>query len=120
MFLGKLEGIRSDQEIVIAYPSYLSYQGMQALKDAAKVARLNCVQVIPDHFAVAKTYGYMNKKQLNALKEPRVVCFINMGHSYSSVTFVEYNNDEGKILDFMTSQNLGARDFDYEMMKYLE
>lgn len=60
-------------------------------------------------------YGFFRKKDLEEKKE-RVVAFVDVGHSKTTITIASFKKGEAKILIHNSDRNLGARDFDYEVM----
>lgn len=106
------------KDIVLSIPSYCSNVERQCLLDAAEIAGLNCLRVINESTAIALNYGFFRKKDLDA-KEERVVAFVDMGHSKTTVTIASFVQGKTKIICHKSDRNLGARDFDWEIMQLI-
>ena len=103
------------KDFVISIPSYATNVERQALLDAADIAGLKCLRVINESTAIVLNYGFFRKKDLDEKKE-RVVAFVDVGHSKSTITIASFKRGEAKILVHHSDRNLVARDFDYEIM----
>lgn len=110
-------GITS-KDFVISIPSYSSNVERQALLDAAEIADIKCLRVINESTAIVLNYGFFRKKDLDEKKE-RVVAFVDVGHSKTTITIASFKRGEAKILVHHSDRNLGARDFDYEIMQVI-
>ena len=106
------------KDFVISIPSYSTNTERQALLDAADVAGLKCLRVINESTAVVLNYGFFRKKDLDEKKE-RVVAFVDFGHSKTTITIAAFKKGEAKVLIHHSDRNLGARDFDYEVMQVI-
>lgn len=102
----------TSNEIVIAVPTYLSNSERQAYLDAAEIAGIKCIRLINESTAVALTYGFFRKNDLDAEKA-RVVAFVDFGHSKLTVTYASFKPGKMKILGTHSDKNLGARQIDY-------
>lgn len=105
----------STKDFVISMPAYATNVERQALLDAADIAGLKCLRVINESTAIVLNYGFFRKKDLDEKKE-RVVAFVDFGHSKTTITIASFKRGEAKILIHHSDRNLGARDFDYEIM----
>ena len=108
----------SGKDFVISVPSYASNVERQALLDAAEIADIKCLRVINESTAIVLNYGFFRKKDLDEKKE-RVVAFVDVGHCKTTITIASFKKGEAKILVHNSERNLGARDFDYEIMKVI-
>lgn len=106
------------KEIVIAVPTYASNIERQAYLDAAEIAGINCVRLINESTATALTYGFFRKADLDAEK-PRVVAFVDLGHSSLTVTFAQFVKSKMKVLGTHSNRNQGARQIDYLLFDLL-
>lgn len=66
--------------------------------------------------AITLYYGFDRRKELYNLKESRIVCFVDIGHSKSTVTFSSFIKDEFKVLYVSNNRNFGARNFDMSIL----
>lgn len=96
------------KEIVISVPTYATNVQRQAYLDAAQIAGIQCVRLINESTACALTYGFFRKADLDADK-PRIVSFVDFGHSKLSITFASFTKGKMKILGTHSNKNLGAR-----------
>ena len=77
------------KEICLTIPSYCSQIERQAVLDAAEIAGLSCLRVMNESSAIALQYGFFRKTDLDAVKE-RVVAFVDLGHSKSTITIASF------------------------------
>jgi heat shock protein 4 len=103
-------------EFVLTVPSYFSNVERQSLMDAVHIAGLKCPRIINESTAIALQYGFFKKNDI-AQSEPRNVAFIDFGHSKTTVTIAQFTKEKVKIMCHLSERNMGARDFDYEVMK---
>ena len=106
------------KEIVIAVPTYCTNSERQAYLDAAEIAGINCIRLISESTAVALSYGFFRKNDLDE-KKPRKVAFVDFGHSKLSVTFAEFTKNKMKIISNHSNKNLGARQIDLQLFELL-
>ena len=99
-------------DLVISVPSYYSNAERQAVLDAADVAGLKCLRLLNESTAVALNYGFFRKPDLSD-KDPRIVAFVDLGHSKLTVTIASFLKGKMKIIIHNSDRNLGARNFDY-------
>ena len=111
-------GIES-REMVFAVPSYFSNTERQAFLDAIEIADLKCLRIINESTAVALTYGFFRKPELPEKGDPRVVAFVDLGHSKLTVTIASFLAGKMKVISHNSDRNLGARNFDYELVEKL-
>lgn len=110
------DGMRG-KEMVISVPSYATNAERQAYLDAADIAGVQCKRLMNENTATAFTYSYSKKAELNPAR-PRVVAFVDFGHSKLTVTFAQFLPDNTKIIGTYSNKNLGARDFDYFLLEH--
>ena len=102
--------------MVIAVPTYATNSERQAYLDAAEIAGIECVRLINESTAIALTYGFFRRNDLNT-KRPRVVVFVDLGHSKLTVTFASFIPGKTKIIMTHSNRNLGARKIDYQLFE---
>jgi len=98
-------------QMVISVPTYASNAERQAYMDAAEIAGISCPRLINESTAIALTYGFYKRTDLTDNK-PRIVAFVDMGHSKLNVTLASFLKGKTKILYTQSVRNLGARNFD--------
>ena len=108
----------TSKDFVISIPSYATNVERQALLDAAEIAGLKCLRVINESTAIVLNYGFFRKNQLDEKKE-KVVAFVDVGHSKTTITIASFKRGEAKIIVHNSDRNLGAREFDYEMTQVI-
>ena len=104
------------KDIVLTIPSYCSNTERQSLVDAAEIAGFKCLRVINESTAIAYNYGFFRKNDLPTDSE-RVVAFVDMGHSKTTVTIAGFKQKECRIITHRSDRNLGGRDLDYAIME---
>ena len=105
-------------DIVISVPNYATNAERQAYLDAAAIAGINCIRLINEGTATALTYGFFRKGDLDAEK-PRIVAFVDFGHSKLSVTFASFTKGKMKVICTHSDKDLGARKIDYQLFELL-
>jgi len=80
--------------------------------DAAEIAGIKCVKLINESTAIALNYGFFRKNDLDE-KKPKKVCFVDFGHSKTTVTFASFKPSKTHIICTHSNRNLGGRQFDY-------
>lgn len=108
----------TSKEIVISVPSYATNSERQAYLDATEIAGIQCVRLINESTACALTYGFFRKNDLDAEK-PRIVVFVDFGHSKLSVTFASFTKGKMKVIGTHSNRNLGARQIDLQLFDLL-
>ncbi|VDM97056.1 unnamed protein product [Thelazia callipaeda] len=120
MFLVKLKditennspGIRVVADCVISVPFYFADVQRRALLTAVRIAGLNCLQIFNETTAVALAYG-IYKQDLPAENEsPRIVAFVDIGHSAAQATLVAYNKSKLVMLGSTYDLEVGGLAFD--------
>lgn len=105
----------TSKDIVVSIPSYASNTERQALVDAIDIAGLKCLRVINESTAICYNYGFFRKADLSKEQE-RIVAFVDMGHSKTTITIAGFKQQEARIICHRSDRNLGGRDMDYQIM----
>jgi len=108
----------NSKDIVLSVPTYASNAERQAYLDAAEIAGIKCIKLINESTAIALNYGFFRKNDLDE-KKPKKVCFIDFGHSKSTVTFASFKPSKTTIICSHSNRNLGGRQFDYLLFNLL-
>ncbi|KAJ0061998.1 hypothetical protein NL108_014780, partial [Boleophthalmus pectinirostris] len=99
-------------DCVISVPSYYTDAERRSVMDAAQIAGLNCLRLMNETTAVTLAYG-IYKQDLPAPEEkPRIVVFVDVGHSGYQVSVCAFNKGKLKILATAFDSDLGGKDFD--------
>uniref|UniRef100_A0A803VR65 Heat shock protein 105 kDa n=1 Tax=Ficedula albicollis TaxID=59894 RepID=A0A803VR65_FICAL len=105
-------------DCVISVPSFFTDAERRSLLDAAQIVGLNCLRLMNDMTAVALNYG-IYKQDLPAPEEkPRIVVFVDMGHSAFQVSACAFNKSKLKVLGTAFDPFLGGRNFDGKLVDY--
>jgi heat shock protein 4 len=107
---------RQCKDVVISVPGFWTDQQRRALLNAAQIANLNCLRLVNDNTATALSYG-IYKTNLSET-EPIYVLFLDMGHSSTSVSVVEFLKGKLKVLSSAYARNLGGRTFDNVLVNH--
>lgn len=108
----KNAGIEQNDAMVISIPSYASNTERQAYLDAADIAGIKCLRLISESTAIALTYEYQKKTELQKGK-PRIVAFVDFGHSKTCVSIASFLPGHIKMIRVHAERNLGARNIDW-------
>ncbi|XP_016416456.1 heat shock protein 105 kDa-like [Sinocyclocheilus rhinocerous] len=112
MLLTKLKDIaeanlqKKVMECVISIPSFFTDSERTSVLDAAKIASLNCLKLMNDSTAVALIYGIYKKDLPGCDENPKIVAFVDMGHSALQVLSTAFD------------PYLGGKDFDQKLVEY--
>lgn len=105
-------------DCVISVPSYYTDAERRSVIDAAQIAGLNCLRLMNETTAVTLAYG-IYKQDLPAPEEkPRIVVFVDLGHSGYQVSVCAFNKGKLKILATAFDSDLGGKDFDDILVKH--
>ncbi|XP_071660761.1 heat shock protein 105 kDa isoform X2 [Patagioenas fasciata] len=105
-------------DCVISVPSFFTDAERRSVLDAAQIVGLNCLRLMNDMTAVALNYG-IYKQDLPAPEEkPRIVVFVDMGHSAFQVSACAFNKSKLKVLGTAFDPFLGGRNFDGKLVDY--
>jgi len=114
---------RDTRDCVITVPPFWSHRQRQAVFDAAKVGGLNVISLLNQPTALG-VHFVLTRKDLEAENN---VIFYDMGASTTTVSLltVQINTTATtptstvKMVDFEYEENLGGRDFDLRIAKYI-
>ena len=90
---------------VITVPAYFNDQQRQATRDAADIARLNCLRIINEPTAAAMAYGYLERKN------QRIVVY-DLGGGTFDVSVLHIGDDLIEVEATAGDTFLGGDDFD--------
>uniref|UniRef100_A0A670YE17 Heat shock protein 105 kDa n=1 Tax=Pseudonaja textilis TaxID=8673 RepID=A0A670YE17_PSETE len=105
-------------DCVISVPSFFTDAERRSLLDAAQVVGLNCLRLMNDMTAVALNYGIYKQDLPIAEEKPRIVVFIDMGHSAFQVSACAFNKGKLKVLGTAFDPFLGGKNFDEKLVDY--
>lgn len=106
-------------DCVINCPNYFTEIQKKALMDAAVIAGLNPLKVIPDMTAIALYYGFYRSSSAGQA-ESSIVAFVDCGHTSTQVSVVLFNHKESSmhVLDAEYEANAGGKHFDEVLAKH--
>nr|KAF6368671.1 heat shock protein family H (Hsp110) member 1 [Myotis myotis] len=105
-------------DCVISVPSFFTDAERRSVLDAAQIVGLNCLRLMNDMTAVALNYG-IYKPDLPGLDEkPRIVVFVDMGHSALQVSACAFNKGKLKVLGTAFDPFLGGKNFDEKLVEH--
>ncbi|CAG9484808.1 unnamed protein product [Plasmodium vivax] len=105
-------------EIVLSYPPTFTNSQKECLIAATKIINVNALRIISDNTAVALDYGMYRMKEF---KEDvgSVVVFVNIGYANTCVCVARFFSNKCEILSDVADTNLGGRNIDNELIKYI-
>ena len=117
LFFDKIKNIWLNQNIntnnvVVSIPDYSTVQERQAMLESILIGGLNCISLLNESSAIALAYGFQKLKEFND-NNPRLVAFIDLGHSQSTIFFAEFTKKLVKVVSVTSERFCGAREFDY-------
>lgn len=108
---------QDDKSVCVTVPDYFTLNERQAMIDAVKMADLKLIHLVNESSANCLNYGMSRRAQFDE-KEPRIVAFVDIGHSKTSIFFGQFGRNTQKVISITNERNLGARDFDYALVQY--
>ncbi|AMD19643.1 HCL508Cp [Eremothecium sinecaudum] len=99
-------------DVVLAVPVWYTEEQRYAAADAARIAGLNPVRIINDVTAAAVSYGVFKNDLPEGDEKPRVVAFVDIGHSSYTCTIAAFKKGELKVLGTAYDKHFGGREFD--------
>lgn len=113
MVLTKLKQLSNNaHECVINCPAYFTDSQRRELKNAATIASLNTLKILPDLSAVALYYCFyrINPKEENN----QIIAFVDIGTSSTQCSIINFDpkSNSIQVLAVEYESNLGGRNFD--------
>ncbi|CCH59272.1 hypothetical protein TBLA_0B04350 [Henningerozyma blattae CBS 6284] len=99
-------------DVCLAVPAWYNEEERYTIADAARIAGLNPVRVVNDITAAAVSYGIFKTDFPEGSEKPRIVAFVDIGHSSYTCSIVAFKKGEAKVLSTAYNKNFGGRDFD--------
>ncbi|XP_037125475.1 heat shock 70 kDa protein 4a [Syngnathus acus] len=99
-------------DCVISVPCYFTDAERRSVMDAAQIAGLNCLRLMNETTAVTLAYGIYKQDLPSPEEKPRIVVFVDVGHSGYQVSVCAFNTGKLKILATAFDSELGGKDFD--------
>merc|ERR1719228_3288431 len=123
MFTKVKDIVRNDQgeEIttcVVSVPIHFTETQRSAIKDAAKIAKLNLVQIMNDTSALALAYGKTKNDLTSDDKNTRYVVFIDCGCGGLQTTMVGITKEKAVVLGSSSSTSTGGKFLDRALLNH--
>ena len=116
LFFNKIKNIWQKKginpnEIVFSIPDYCIAHERQAMLDSIKIGGLKCTSLLNESSAIALAYGMQYLKEFD--DNPKIVTFIDLGHSHTTIIYGEFRKALFKVLSVTNERFCGARELDY-------
>lgn len=105
-------------DCVISVPSFFTDAERRSVLDAAQIVGLNCLRLMNDMTAVALNYGIYKPDLPGPDEKPRIVVFVDIGHSALQVSACAFNKGKLKVLGTAFDPFLGGKNFDEKLVEY--
>lgn len=117
------------KDAVITVPAYFGQAERRAVKEAAKLAGINCLQLISEPMAVSLNYGMFRRKEINGTVKHMM--FYDMGSQDTTVSIVSYQivktkergftetHPQAQVLGIGYERNLGGLDLQIKIRDHL-
>ncbi|GAW78924.1 heat shock protein 110 [Plasmodium gonderi] len=105
-------------EIVLSYPPTFTNSQKECLLAATKIINVNALRIISDNTAVALDYGMYRMKEFKE-NTGSVVAFVNIGYANTCICVARFFSNKCEILSDVADTNLGGRNIDNELIKYI-
>uniref|UniRef100_A0A8C5JW59 Heat shock protein 105 kDa n=1 Tax=Jaculus jaculus TaxID=51337 RepID=A0A8C5JW59_JACJA len=102
----------------IKVPSFFTDAERRSVLDAAQIVGLNCLRLMNDTAAVALNYGIYKQDLPSPDDKPRIVVFVDMGHSAFQVSACAFNKGKLKVLGTAFDPFLGGKNFDEKLVEH--
>ncbi|SCW03654.1 LAFE_0G15236g1_1 [Lachancea fermentati] len=118
MFINKVKNTvvsetkASITDVAIAVPAWYTEEQRYNIADAARIAGLNPVRIVNDVTAAAVSYGVFKTDLPEGDEKPRIVAFVDIGHSSYTCSIGAFKKGELKVLGTAYDKHFGGRDFD--------
>jgi len=123
MFTKVKDIVRNDQgedieTCVVSVPIHFTETQRSAIKDAAKIAKLNLVQIMNDTSALALAYGKTKNDLSSEERNARYVVFIDCGSGGLQTTMVGISKEKATVLGSSSSTYTGGKFLDKALLDY--
>ena len=117
LFFQKIKNVWLKQNIntnnvVVSIPDYSTVQERKAMLESISIGGLNCTSLLNESSAISLAYGFQKLKEFQD-KTPRLVAFIDLGHSHTNIFYSEFTKNFIKVVSVSSERFCGAREFDY-------
>ncbi|XP_043929174.1 heat shock protein 105 kDa [Protopterus annectens] len=109
---------KSVTDCVISVPTFFTDAERRSVLNAVQIVGLNCLRLMNDSTAVALNYGIYKQDLPAAEEKPKIVVFVDMGHSSFQVCVCAFNKGKLKVLATAFDPYLGGREFDEKLVEH--
>jgi molecular chaperone DnaK len=102
------------RDAVITVPAYFNEAQRQATQEAGRLAGLNVLRIINEPAAVVLAYDIIDH-----LQQSQTVLIYDLGGGTFDITIMRVTRESIEIVATGGDLNLGGRDWDYEVMKFV-
>lgn len=113
LYKGQCQDVES---VSITVPDYYTVNQRVALMDACRIANLKLIQLVNESSANAINYGLFRRGQMD--DKPKIVGFIDFGHTKTSVFFGSFSKNVQKVISVTNEICLGVRDIDQLLVSH--
>lgn len=110
---------RKENIITLSIPDYFTYHERLSYQNSIllleKVYTNTKFHIINESTAI--TLSYFNKKK--QFQHEKIICFIDIGHSKTSIIYSSYKSNQSKVLHVKTNRSVGSRDFDWKIVNFI-
>jgi len=124
MFTKVKDIVKNDQgedisTCVVSVPVHFTETQRSAIQDAAKIAKLNVVQIMNDTSALALAYGKTKNDLPSEERNPRYVVFVDCGSGGLQTTMVGLTKEKASVLGSSSSTSTGGKFLDKALLNHL-
>lgn len=109
-FLAETDHGGTVSDVVVSVPAYFTDRQRRAMKDAARVADLNCLRLLSEPTAAALSYGIYQSELPS--ESPRYVAFVDVGYSATQVCVTGLKKGQLQVLSVGWDKGVGGKAFD--------
>ncbi|CCK68023.1 adenyl-nucleotide exchange factor SSE2 KNAG_0A03400 [Huiozyma naganishii CBS 8797] len=99
-------------DVCVAVPVWYTEEQRYTIADASRIAGLNPVRIVNDVTAAGVSYGIFKTDLPEGEEKPRIVAFVDIGHSTYTCSIMSFKKGELKVLGTAYDKHFGGRDFD--------
>lgn len=105
-------------DVCIAVPPWYTEEQRYNIADAARIAGLNPVRIVNDVTAAGVSYGIFKTDLPENEEKPRIVAFVDIGHSSYTCSIMAFKKGQLKVLGTACDKHFGGRDFDLAITEH--
>lgn len=124
MFMSKVKATAAAElkppvkDLVMSVPAWFTDVQRRALMDAAEISGIKLLRLMNDTTAAALGYGITKLDLPTAEEKPRLVAFIDIGHSNYTCSIVEFRKGELAVKATTYDRHFGGRNFDKALVDH--